>query len=68
MKKMLLALTLAGVFTACGNGGDRSADSDSTTNVTSTTPPATADTTNPIGVMMGDTTISVYDSLKSGQD
>jgi ABC-type glycerol-3-phosphate transport system substrate-binding protein len=63
MKKILLALTIAGVFTACGNGGDSAADADSTATVNSTTPPPTSDTTNPIGVMMSDTSITAADSL-----
>lgn len=65
MKKILVALTIAGVLTACGSGGGSSAGSDNTTNVNSTTPPATSDTTNPIGVMMSDTSISISDSLNS---
>lgn len=68
MKKILLAFALAGVVTACENGGESAANSDSTTNVTSTTPPQTADTLSPIGVMMGDTTITEYDSVNGGQD
>ena len=67
MKKILLVLALAGVFTACGNGGESAANSDSTTE-TSTTPPPTRDTLSPIGVMMGDTTITEYDSVDGGLD
>jgi ABC-type oligopeptide transport system substrate-binding subunit len=63
MKKILLGLTIAGVFTACGKGGESATDSDSNTNINSTTPPATSDTTNPIGVMMSDTSTSISDSL-----
>ena len=67
MKKIFLAFALASVFTACGSGGESAAGSDTTT-VTSTTPPPTLDTISPIGVMMGDTTITEYDSVKGGQD
>jgi len=63
MKKFLLVLTIAGVFTACGKSGESSAGSDSTTEVNSTTPPATSDSTNPVGVMMSDTSTTVADSL-----
>lgn len=61
MKRILLITAIAGVFIACGNGSENASDAD--TNVNSTTPPARADT-NPIGVMMGDTTIGIKDSLK----
>ena len=67
MKKILLVLALAGIFMACGNGGESAVGSDTTT-VTSTTPPPTLDTLSPIGVMMGDTTINQYDSVNGGQD
>ena len=71
MKKLLLIVSIAGVFTSCGNdskssaGSDTtsSAASDTTSNVHSTTPPPKKDT-NPIGIMMGDTTIGINDSLK----
>jgi ABC-type oligopeptide transport system substrate-binding subunit len=62
MKKILLAFTITVVFTACGKS---STDSDSPTDVSSTTPPSTIDSTNPIGVMMGDTANTVSDSLNS---
>jgi len=62
MKKILLAFTIISVFTACGKS---STDSDSPTDVSSTTPPSTTDSTNPVGVMMGDTSSSVSDSLNS---
>ncbi len=65
MKKILLAFTIIVVFTACGGKRESSADSDSTTEVDSTTPPATSDSTNPVGVMMSDTSTSVSDSLNS---
>jgi ABC-type glycerol-3-phosphate transport system substrate-binding protein len=61
MKRILLMTVLAGVFMACGNGSESADGSDTT--VSSTTPPAKADT-NPIGIMMGDTTIGINDSLK----
>lgn len=63
MKKILVVVAIAGVFTACGNGSVGSADADTTSNVSSTTPPPKKDT-NPIGIMMGDTTIGINDSLK----
>ena len=61
MQRILLIIAIAGVLIACGNGSEGSVDSDTT--VSSTTPPPRADT-NPIGVMMGDTTIGINDSLK----
>jgi hypothetical protein len=61
MKKIVLIVALASILISCGNGSGSAADSD--TNVSSTTPPAKADT-NPIGIMMGDTTIGINDSLK----
>jgi hypothetical protein len=63
MKRILWIMAIAGVFMACGNGNESAAASD--TNVNSTTPPAKTDT-NPIGIMMGDTTIGINDSLKKG--
>jgi|GEM_PF-1715775 len=63
MKKILLVLVISGIFSACGEGSESSTDSDSTANINSTTPPATSDTTNPVGVMMGDTSIVAADSL-----
>ncbi|PSR52636.1 hypothetical protein AHMF7605_03395 [Adhaeribacter arboris] len=60
MKKILFALTIASVFTACGKS---SSNADSTTKVDSTTPPASSDSANPVGVMMSDTSTSVSDSL-----
>ncbi|MDB5261376.1 MAG: hypothetical protein JWQ14_657 [Adhaeribacter sp.] len=63
MKKILLVLTIAGVFTACGTKNESSTDSGNTTHINSTTPPPTSDTTNPIGVMMSDTSIAAADSL-----
>lgn len=61
MKRILLVVAIIGVFAACGTGSEGSADSDTT--VSSTTPPPKEDT-NPIGIMMGDTTIGINDSLK----
>ena len=66
MKKILLVLAISGIFSACGEGSEGSTDSDSTANINSTTPPATSDTTNPVGVMMGDTSIVAADSLVGG--
>ncbi|MBD0277599.1 MAG: hypothetical protein ICV51_06600 [Flavisolibacter sp.] len=71
MNKILLIIAIAVVFMACGNGRESapnsdttsSAASDTTSNVQSTTPPPKKDT-NPIGIMMGDTTIGINDSLK----
>ena len=61
--KRILIIAIGVVFMACGNGSESAADSDTTSNVNSTTPPPKSDT-NPIGVMMGDTTIGINDSLK----
>jgi hypothetical protein len=61
--KRILIIPIAVVFMGCGNGSESAADSDTTSNVNSTTPPPKPDT-NPIGVMMGDTTIGINDSLK----
>jgi hypothetical protein len=61
MKRILLIIAIAGIFMACGNGSESTSGAD--TNVNSTTPPASSDT-NPVGVMMGDTTIGINDSLK----
>ena len=63
MKKIALVLAITGILSGCGNGSESSTDSDSTANINSTTPPATSDTTNPVGVMMGDTSIVAADSL-----
>ncbi len=63
MKKLLISLTIIGLFTACGSGSSTS--SESTTKANSTTPPPTADSTNPVGVMMSDTSTSVADSLNN---
>jgi hypothetical protein len=57
MKKSLFIVAIAAVFTACGNGSERSTNTDST--ATSTTPPPTSDSTNTMGTMMGDTTKQV---------
>jgi hypothetical protein len=62
MKKKLLIIAIAGIFTACGTGSESSSSSDSTVN--STTPPPTADSTSAIGPMMSDTTNTVGDSIK----
>ncbi|WP_018612282.1 hypothetical protein [Segetibacter koreensis] len=61
MKKKLLIVAIPAILVACADGSGSAADSD--TNVSSTTPPPKPDT-NPIGIMMGDTTIGINDSLK----
>ena len=61
MKKMILIIALASLFTNCGNSSEKGAGADTT--VSSTTPPPIKDT-NPVGIMMGDTTIGINDSLK----
>ena len=61
MKRILLIIAIAGAVMGCGNGSESAPGSDTTVN--STTPPPKSDT-NPIGVMMGDTTIGINDSLK----
>jgi hypothetical protein len=65
MKKILLALSITVVFTACGKGSESAGETESTKEANSTTPPPTSDTTNPIGVMMSDTSITAADSLNS---
>ncbi len=64
MRRILLITAIASVFTSCGGKGNERED-DADTTATSTTPPARQDT-NPIGLMMGDTTIGINDSLKNG--
>jgi hypothetical protein len=61
MKRMILIIAVATLFANCGNSSRGDAGPDTT--VTSTTPPPTKDT-NPVGIMMGDTTIGINDSLK----
>jgi hypothetical protein len=61
MKRMILIIATASLFTNCGNSSESDAGADTT--VTSTTPPPTRET-NPVGIMMGDTTIGINDSLK----
>jgi hypothetical protein len=61
MKKIVLIVAISSVFTSCGNSSESTTGLD--TNVSSTTPPPKKDT-NPIGIMMGDTTIGINDSLK----
>jgi hypothetical protein len=63
MRVFFLMLTIAGVLVACNNSSEGSTGSDTDTNVSSTTPPPKKDT-NSIGIMMGDTTIGINDSLK----
>ena len=62
MKQILLILSVTFIFIACQNGNSESTVG-ADTNVNSTTPPAKPDT-NPIGIMMGDTSIGINDSLK----
>ena len=62
MKKIVLIVTIASVFMACGNSSENAADSD--TNVNSITPPPTPDTTSMVAPMMGDTAKTKADSLK----
>ena len=61
MKRIILIVAITSVFIACGGSSENTADVD--TNVNSTTPPPKKDT-NPIGIMMGDTSIGINDSLK----
>lgn len=60
---MLVVAAIAGGLSACGNSGAGTAEPGTDSNVSSTTPPPKRDT-NPIGIMMGDTTIGINDSLK----
>ena len=61
MGKILLAVVIGSVLLACGNGGGSAPGADTT--VSSTTPPDKPDTSG-IGIMMGDTSIGINDSLK----
>ena len=61
MKRIILVIAIASLFTNCRNSSESDAGADTT--VMSTTPPRTKDT-NPVGIMMGDTTIGINDSLK----
>jgi hypothetical protein len=61
MKEMFSIIAIATLFASCGNSSKSDAGADTT--VSSTTPPPTKDT-NPVGIMMGDTTIGINDSLK----
>ncbi len=61
MKTILLIAAIASILTSCGRSRESAADADTT--ATSTTPPPEQDT-NPVGIMMGDTTIGINDSLK----
>jgi len=62
MKRIVLIITIASVFTACGNSSESSIDADTTVN--SITPPPTSDTTSTVAPMMGDTSKTEADSLK----
>ena len=61
MRRILFVVVISSVGLACGNSNRGSDDSDTTVN--STTPPPKQDT-NPIGIMMGDSSIGINDSLK----
>jgi hypothetical protein len=61
MKRILFIVVITSVAMACGNSSGESDYSDTTIN--STTPPPKQDT-NPIGIMMGDSSIGINDSLK----
>lgn len=61
MKRIILVIAVASLFANCGNSSESDAGADTT--VSSTTPPPTKDT-NPVGIMMGDTTIGINDSLR----
>jgi hypothetical protein len=61
MKRILLIVAIAGVFTSCGNGSESSASSDTTKSIT---PPPTSDSTSTAAPMMGDTSKTEADSLK----
>ena len=64
MKKVSILIGVVLVFIACDNGRENAVDgTDTTSQKTSTTPPPKPDT-NPVGIMMGDTTIGINDSLK----
>jgi len=61
MKKLLLIVAIAGVFTSCGNGSESSTSSDTTKSIS---PPPTSDTASAMAPMMGDTSKTEADSLK----
>lgn len=63
MKRIFILIVIAGSVMACNNGSEGAGSGDADTTVMSTTPPPKRDT-NPIGIMMGDTTIGINDSLK----
>ena len=64
MRKILWAMTLTVVFTACGKGSESASEAENKTEVNSTTPPPTSGSTNHMGVMMSDTSTAVADSIK----
>ena len=67
MKKFLLILAIASVFTSCANGSESSSSSDTTTSSDTTksiSPPQTSDTAGATAPMMGDTSKTDADSLK----
>ena len=61
MKRILLIVAIASVFTSCGNGSESSASSDTTKSIT---PPPTSDSSSMTAPMMGDTSKTEADSLK----
>lgn len=63
MKGFFLTMIMAGVATGCSHSGEGPAADPADSNVSSTTPPPNKDT-NAIGIMMGDTTVGLNDSLK----
>jgi len=60
MKRILLIVAIASVFTSCGNGSESSASSDTTKSIT---PPPTSDSSSTTAPMMGDTSKTEADSL-----
>jgi len=62
MNRILVIVAIAGYLTACGNGNESTAVSDSTSNINGTVP-STADT-SVMGRRMGDTTGIMGDSTK----
>jgi hypothetical protein len=61
MKKMLLIVSITGVFMSCGNSSVSSVSSDTTKSIT---PPPTSDSSSTTAPMMGDTSKTEADSLK----
>jgi len=61
MKKMLLIVSITGVFMSCGNSSESSVSSDTTKSIT---PPPTSDSSSTTAPMMGDTSKTEADGLK----